>query len=253
MYDILRLKHEIESGGGKATAAKVAEQFAANLKLSKFSEQIAPSTVESALMLANRVLCQPRALAAIRYAEEEWGRNGPFNSIYKLQEVVSRAQAPDSIDWAFESLCDSVRMQFIDSAEVTVRNIGDRGSKYLGGCALLKRSLRDYFLTDYLTAAPNKFHDHWPSDVRNKLRSIFADHSSVRKALTAYPGSAEHDLTWQRTWPESAIASMDLFEAPEKANIFARHMHNLHYQLHARASVLRTSSSRLAKGSCACL
>lgn len=213
VYDILRVKYEMEqASGGKATSAKVADQFAGNLKLSKHSEPVATSTVDCALTLGARVLGNPRAMVSISWCEESYGLKSPWNSIYKLQEVVSRAQSPEAIDWVFESLTDSVRMGFLDPGELSARNIGERGTKYLGGCALLKRSLLEHFLTDFFNG-PLKLGDHLPSDVRNRMQAVLRDHCSVRASLTGYPGSSANDLTWQCGWPDSAIATLDLFEA----------------------------------------
>ena len=162
VYDILRIKHELEAANQKSTAASIAAQFSANLALSKHSEPIAVSTIDSALTIASRVLSNPRSMAILQWCEENLGPLTPWNKIYKLQEVVSRASSPENIDWVFESITDSVRMSFIEAGDVSVRNIGDRGTKYLAGCALLKLGMRDYFLGDFMRASKyGKPGEHW--------------------------------------------------------------------------------------------
>ena len=162
VYDIVRIKHEMESAGQKASASAIAAQFSANLKLCKQSEPMAAGTIDSALTIANRVLINPRSLAILNWCEENLGPSTPWSKIYKLQEVVSRASSPENIDWVFESITDSVRMLFLDSTDVSVRNIGDRGTKYLAGCALLKLGLKDYFLGEFLRSSKfGKPGEHW--------------------------------------------------------------------------------------------
>ena len=124
---------------------RVAELFTKNLQLSKHSELIAPATVECALAVGSRVLGNPRSMAVITACEEEYGMKSPWNSVCKFQEVISRASTSDGIDWMFESITDSVKMGHIDASDVSVRNISDRGSKYLGSCATL-RHCPDYIL-----------------------------------------------------------------------------------------------------------
>ena len=67
VYDIVRIKHEMESAGQKASAGNIATQFSANLKLCKHSEPMAVGTIDSALTIANRVLTNPRSLAVLTW------------------------------------------------------------------------------------------------------------------------------------------------------------------------------------------
>lgn len=219
VYDIIRVKHEFEQNNNvKATAARIAELFQSSLKLSKHSEAIAPAMVECALTIGARILGNAKAMNVITWCEETYGLKSPWNSVYKFQEVISRGQTPESIDWCFASITDSVRMNYLDAGDVSVRNISDRGTKYLGGRALLKRSLRDYFVTDFLVG-PEKPGEHWSSEVKAKMRSVLVDHDAARRYLTAYPDMPPNDLTWQAQWPLSATYAIDLFEAPANVGI----------------------------------
>ena len=165
VYDIVRIKHDMESAGQRASAANIATQFSANLKLCKHSEPMAVATIDSALTIANRVLTSPRSLAVLTWCEENMGPSyNPWSKIYKLQEVVSRASTSENIDWVFESITDSVRMSFLEARDISVRNIGDRGTKSLAGCALLKLGLLDYFLGEFLRSSKfGKPGEHWSS------------------------------------------------------------------------------------------
>ncbi len=208
IYDIIRVKHELEVAGKKSNADTISALFMSKLKIASSTETVNKTFVDSALTVWNRMLSQPQAADILKACDTTWGLHSPWNSVYKLQEVISRAQVPDAITWMLASLTDGVTCGTIAKGELTVRNIGDRGTKYWGGMANLRRDLLTFLLTTYLDKDYG-----WNASVKAKFRSCLQDHASVRKALTPAPGMEDlEDLTWQRDWPESAKTALELFE-----------------------------------------
>ena len=52
----------------------------------------------------NSALCLADVMAVVEKCEEEWNQNSPFNSMCKLEVVVSKSSGRDGIRWSFKVL-----------------------------------------------------------------------------------------------------------------------------------------------------
>ena len=56
------------------------------------------------------MLGDPKTLDLLRQSDDQWGTNAPFNNIYKLQAVTSRADKCQAvIQWSVANLHDECR------------------------------------------------------------------------------------------------------------------------------------------------
>jgi hypothetical protein len=201
---VIREKYLMESRGGRVTASRLAAVFTSSVRLARGSDAISASFVDVSLTLESRVLSNPKAAAAINYAEDEYGLSGPFNSVYKMQAVVNRAKTPSLIDWTFTCLVDMLRMGQLDIGDFSVVKL----QKELCDVALIKHALHSHFLVTFLDTHP------FNVTVRSTIRTVLADHAAVRARLTNFPGAPTCELSWQASEKASTLKCIELIEAP---------------------------------------
>ena len=116
---------------------------------------------------------------------EEWARDGPLQSIYKLQVITTKAsKANGLILWSLGSIYDLCKSGAVPPGEISfgALNDGAGGGKGLVDLFIMKKRLKDYLLTVDL---PKRFKTY---TMHEHIISIFKDHNSYR-TFSAVPNT----------------------------------------------------------------
>ena len=112
--EICLFKQRAEATQGKAlTNAAVASAYNEAAKRAETQEELTETFVDSALSVWSRACSIPVVLQCLKQCDEDYGHRSIFNSITKLQTIVSKAKTPDNIKWSFLMLEDRFRYQMI--------------------------------------------------------------------------------------------------------------------------------------------
>jgi hypothetical protein len=200
---VIREKHILESKGGKASASKVASVFLSHVKLATNSDAISVAFVDSSLTIHDRILGNAACQKVLLSLDSEFGLQSPLNSVYKLQALIDRAKTQPAIEFVLSSLMDSLKMGTIETGDFSVKKL----KGHIVDLHLLKYRFHTHFLTMFMDTHP------FPLAVKEKVRSIFVDHATVRKSLTNYPSGQPIELAWQAALPQSAVFFIQLIES----------------------------------------
>ena len=188
----LRAKH-----GGTAPPAEIARIWNADVKMSKLSEAVTGDFARHAITVWDNLLLHPRVRAHILRAEEEWGKEAPFNSVYKLAAISSKSAGdPELAEWCCAAISDLARQHLIPMDEFSIRNLS--GSKHKPGIldlVALKRTLLSYLLTSFLDQIASE-------DTKKSLKKL-GSHADARKAF-GNP-SAPLKPEWFSVLPKSGL------------------------------------------------
>ena len=92
------------------------------LRLSSSSEPISKSLVDSAFTIWDRALSVP-SIQEVVLAEEAFKENSIFNATQKLQQIISKAQTAENIEWSFQMLHHYHVAGFITAEDCSVRSL----------------------------------------------------------------------------------------------------------------------------------
>lgn len=87
---VVRMKNGLEQKGGKVTASRVAQLFE-RVKLARTSEAMSAGFIDAAMTVDARMLSIPSCSARLESLDDQFGVRGPFDSVYKLQSLVTKA------------------------------------------------------------------------------------------------------------------------------------------------------------------
>lgn len=141
-----------------------------------------------------------------RQADEEFGRNTPWDSVFKLEWVHKKAangpNTRERIIWQLSGINDLVRTRQIVPDELCVNQLSGKG---LGGgrgmldLLLFKLDLLDDFIDNQAGNCGLS------SEAKAIVRAIVDSHSSYRARI-----GDNVDMTWMLTVPQSAKAFVEL-------------------------------------------
>ena len=96
--------------GPQYSSEQIAIFWAENVSESTGGEQLRKkSTIDAALTISERFLALLEVEQAVSMAEESRGAESCWNSIWKMQELISRCRKPALIIWAVECIEDQIR------------------------------------------------------------------------------------------------------------------------------------------------
>ena len=139
-------------------------------------------------------------------AEHEWGKQSPFDSVYKLAAVVSKCASAEQSIWVCASIVDAVKNGFLQAGEFIVRMLSGKGAGnhgYIDLC-LLKLCIYKYISTDFLSE--HKF----SSETVSKIHEMSC-HDNCR-ALFGFKTRKAANMAWLGTLPESGWKLCTLVE-----------------------------------------
>ena len=160
------------------------------------------SFIDCALTINKRVLTIPACAELLRAMDDVYGTRGPFDSVFKIQVIINRSKTPSAIAWVLECVVDQLRMQQLEVGDFNTRKLDSLHCPV----AMLKYQFHEYFLTTFIDKHPFALAD------KAKLRSVFADHQSIRTNLTARPGETDVEIAWRSKLAPSSNMVCELIE-----------------------------------------
>ena len=195
-----------DSQSSKMTYKEVAQKWKSSVTFSTITEEGDAkdwtSFVESALSVYDRCLKHPGVQRLILDAEEKWGKQTPWDSVYKLEILVTKCAKPcgradtagplDRMAWVIRCVHDFLDSDQLQRTALSVRNLSGKGLYGHKGTADLL--VYKYGLGVYIK-------DHLEGSVldatqKAEVRKVFQDHESYRAAYGNHGVMADHDLSW---------------------------------------------------------
>ena len=197
-----------ESQGKKSNPAEFAEWYNKRLKLSKNSEPITKSTVDCSFTIWERALQNPMIRDAV-LRQERHRQKSVFNSIYRMQGMISKAGSAEQIEWAFLMVEDYFEHGFASVDTFSTRSIEGRlpgaNGKGIIDMYIWKKKLLAYLVDQFM---PGKT---VAKECKAKIREICASIATFR-SFCGSPKAPAKDLSWRAGWPESADLLLKLIE-----------------------------------------
>ena len=175
--------------GVTTSAAKLAKKFSDNLKQSTRSEKYSVTFIDSALTVHQRLLSLPRCKALLVELDTLAGIDSPFNSVFKLNHLVSKCKTPSCIESTLFKMIHGWRLGHLELEDFATRKLHE----WLIQMYILKDKMQHYLLNDFV--AKHKF----PIEDVVQIRAAFADTDSARKKLANYPSELPADTYWKST------------------------------------------------------
>ena len=111
VLEVMNTKTILEKGQTtKLSIEKLANYYQAHIRFASTSEPVSKSFLESAFPVWSYILRGNGNLEALRQATVLWGKNTPFNSVYKLYAIVAKCERKtDLISWNIHAIIDLCR------------------------------------------------------------------------------------------------------------------------------------------------
>ena len=186
------------------TPAKVAAQFEKRVTFAPSSDKFATGFVDAAMTITNRILSIPACKEMLTKLDSEVGVNGPLNSVYKLQAIVSKAKTPANIQTVISYMVFGYECGFYEVEDFSVSKLRSGFVDLL----LLKKSLLTHFMDV-------SFHElSFPPDDVSLIRRCYADTAAVTLWAKSPRGEQKQpDLFWKAGLSKPANMFSDFVEA----------------------------------------
>ncbi len=169
------------------SASRIASDWTAHVTLSGMSDPVTPGFVDTALTVFHRVISDPETQALIVDAEGRWGKQSPWNSVYKLEALAKKLGPKGDVArlrWMVAAVNDMALSDQVPLSELTVRTLSGKGVAANKG--LLDLCLFKHSLLQHLRAIiPSTTSDLVAAE---KMMAVTADHAAHRTAF-GYPNN----------------------------------------------------------------
>ena len=195
-----------DSQTAKMTYKEVAQKWKSSVTFSTITEEGDAkdwsSFVEVALSVYDRCLKHPVVQRLILDAEEKWGKQTPWDSVYKLETLVSKCGKPsgradtagplDRMAWVIRRVHDFLDSEQLQRTALSVRNLSGKGLFGHKGTAdlLVYKYGLGVYIKDYLEGSV------LDATQKAEIRNVFRDHETYRASFGSPGRMAEHDLSW---------------------------------------------------------
>ena len=205
-----RLSHEAVNGSTSSKA--VAEAYNAKITLARRSEPVTPHFVDSANTIIARAFNMPDVQQLVQECDMLYGHRSPFDSISKLQGIISKSGTPELIRWVVNCIADLYK-----SNQIKPGNLGHaeltgygKGGKGLVDVLILKYQIKEYMLLTLCTKHSLEL------KAIEEMRRVLVSHQAYREMLSPYPDSTANlsniNLSWQAGFPKSCVLFLQFAE-----------------------------------------
>lgn len=202
--DIWMFKRKKEAHFNKTfSAQEIAAMYAEHMADASQDEEPRSDVkvIERALTVYDKILSNPVVRSLIEKNEHHLGVKSPWNSINKLVEVHYKCRNMARVEFFFMATDLAMNLGQLEPGDLSISKLrGTSGTVGLLELVLMKKNMRDFFLTRFLDCR------NFSSDTKVFLRQAFKDHLSYRAMLL------EADRTFLSSWPESSSRALDLVE-----------------------------------------
>ena len=147
--------------------------------------------IDSCLTLHARLFSLPEAEAIISRAESQ-GRDD-WNSIYKLQELVSQCRTSATIVWTLGLIEDQISVGKLSSQEIILISL-KTGARSITDPIIMQQKLQMHILGKWLDNLSFR------PEVKAKAREVFASIGAYRETYNALPSTPAVNTTWLASW-----------------------------------------------------
>lgn len=208
-----KIKEEANHGH-VLSAQTIATFYLERIRLSQTNKHMAKkSSVDTCITLVDRFYGIPGVDTIVRSSEAHVGQESFWNSLYRNQEIVYRAQKPDRILWCVNCLDDGHKSGKYQHDEVSVPML-KTGSRSVTDVMLTSKALKEHLLGPWLDTMG------FPTHIKDKCREIFASHSSWRTLWQPLVSHSDDpsvqlvvDTTWIFQWPRVGKDLLAFLEA----------------------------------------
>ena len=194
VYNIHGFKAQHEKGGNTYSAKDIAKFWADRVRLSAGQEFMTkPGTIDTCLTIYNRLFSIPECETILQESESIYGADGPWGSVWTLQELISRCGSKPKMIWVMSSITDWLRQGKLEIKDVTPGTM-KTGPKSLTDVALTTFNLKQYTLGQWLDGK------RIPPTIKDTARDIFSSHAAYRSKYNPFEGTV--DTNWMFGWPK---------------------------------------------------
>ena len=128
-----------------------------------------------------------------------------WNSLWKQQEIIYRAQKPKEILWLMQDLSDQIASKVVSNADISIAALKS-GGKSLSDPSLCRLKLKEYLLGEFLDNLDV------PGYMSRKCRELFNTHDAYRTHYNPLSGKVV-DTAWILQWPQFGRDLLDFLES----------------------------------------
>ena len=205
-----RIRLSACAGGARVSNDKVSDYYATDIVLNRATEPVNKAFIEACTPVIECMIKVPSNMKVLQACAEKWGRNGPLESVYKLQLITTKAGKDKKvINWILCHILDVCTANQLAPGEVTFRTLKDGigGNKGFLDLIILKLELRDYLFSE------TEFRKNIPTKLQGKVEDIFQSHEKYRTLAEPFEPTADFDSTWKADFQGSDTKNFDLAEA----------------------------------------
>ena len=144
-----------EDQGTELTSHDLCVMYKEKSKRAECQEEITFSFIDSACTIWARALSIPEVLDAVRYLDDRFSHKSVFDSVTKLQTLISKAKDPDAISWTFVAIKDGFVHGLLAKDGIGLRELQGYGTgqhgKGIVDEILYKREVLAWMKTEWLT------------------------------------------------------------------------------------------------------
>ncbi|CAK0905291.1 unnamed protein product, partial [Prorocentrum cordatum] len=124
----------------------------------------------------------------------KWGVDGPFESVHKLNLIVTRCNKDKKlINWVLHAIIDLCLKGTVQCGEVTFKNLKDGigGNKGLIDVLIMKKQIRDHLIHGKYLAV------YGTPKLQSYVQEVFSSHAVYRTKVEPLNDDMEVDLSWK--------------------------------------------------------
>ncbi|CAK0909905.1 unnamed protein product [Prorocentrum cordatum] len=204
-FDIMESKDVIETSlGHEVGAQRTAKTWAEKVELAPNSEKISETYVDACFTVGARLMSNVQTQKIV--VEADSSGTTPFDSIYKYEAVVKRAQSGNLTHWCTAGLRDLVTAKMTTAGEISLRQLTGRGLP--GGKGLLDLLIAKQELGHCII---KKVHDMGlNASTLQRLETWISGHDAYRSMVGHKAG--EKDASWRAALKQSSKLAIALFD-----------------------------------------
>ena len=187
--EIVSTKERLEkSRGSTLSDADLAKEYNTKAAPAEDGEQIQDTQITGAVSVWKQALSIDIVLRKVVELENDYGKNGPFDTMYKMATLVRKAKSEEVISWVFCSIYDAFKSGVLEKGGLQTRMIEPPGGKGIVELYWFKKQLCDYLATNF--AREMKI----DPKVATSIGVLTSSHDLYREKC-GWPGK-EKDLSW---------------------------------------------------------
>jgi hypothetical protein len=187
--EIVSTKERLEKARGSSISdAALAQEYNQKAAPAEDGEQIQDTQITGAVNVWKQALSIGIVLKKIVELENDYGKNGPFDSMYKMATLVRKAKTEEVISWTFCSIYDAFKSGILEKGGLQTRMIEPTGGKGIVELFWFKKQVCEYLATTYAKELK------MDPKVATSIGILTSNHDTYRDKC-GWPGH-EKDLTW---------------------------------------------------------